>query len=430
MSKQRHLPKIFISHSAHNEVDKQFMNTLVNRLENAGYKLYCDQKRLKVGSHWRNELYTAIGCCNAAIILITKEALDVLAHPWVFHECSMLTIINWADKDFPIFPITMNGVTISDIEKSPFGALRISDKQIVSFNNIDEIIEKITTQLCDLSCSEENEPLFYHYKRIGSRLAAVNSQLIKNAIEQVDSELTRWDPMNRELQYNLAILLLSLTSSEIIDVLQEILPSLGESDTKKLLYFIAPFWLDLPTVASLENMLQIDQLEIQKKSGSKNQNYQKLRKAFCLNASRQDTGRMHASRAGFLRKQPYRVIDFPYNDAGTDDENRYASHIIARMRTSLLDSDAIVEEFAIKYALDHPTFIIIPYGVDKDIILNLRKRFWSFIFMVLIGNDDPTDWSDSQFMILEPLLESGKEDKVYYQLNEAINLATTIINGY
>lgn len=112
--------KIFISHSAHENIDEQFMDTLICRLEQEGFQVYCDRKRLEVGDRWRNELYSAIGCCHAAIVLITKQALNIRKYPWVFKECSMFTILKWLKKDFPIIPIRMTGVDIQDIKKSQF----------------------------------------------------------------------------------------------------------------------------------------------------------------------------------------------------------------------------------------------------------------------------------------------------------------------
>src|ERR1044072_7048189 len=122
--------KIFISHSAHQEADKELLRQLVTRLEDAGFHIYCDEKRPKVGDDWRHELYSAIGCCHAAVVLVTKEALDIVKHPWVFKECSMLTLVKGQTKGFPIFPVTMSGVTAEDIDQSPFDVLQINEIQL------------------------------------------------------------------------------------------------------------------------------------------------------------------------------------------------------------------------------------------------------------------------------------------------------------
>jgi hypothetical protein len=68
--------KIFISHSVHEKADKQFMKELIDRLPKDKFQVFCDKKRLRVGDCWRNELYSAIGCCHAAIVLIIGKNLN------------------------------------------------------------------------------------------------------------------------------------------------------------------------------------------------------------------------------------------------------------------------------------------------------------------------------------------------------------------
>src|ERR1043165_1043315 len=66
-----HASKIFISHSAHDDKDRLILDELEKRLWVAGFQPFCDRKRLLPGDTWRNELYAAIGCCHAAVVLLT-----------------------------------------------------------------------------------------------------------------------------------------------------------------------------------------------------------------------------------------------------------------------------------------------------------------------------------------------------------------------
>jgi hypothetical protein len=95
--------RIFLSHSAQIEADKQFRDRLFHRLEEEGFDVYCDRMRLEVGDSWRTELYSAISVCQAAVVLVTKEALDVEHFPWVFKECSMFTLLKHVEIDFQSF---------------------------------------------------------------------------------------------------------------------------------------------------------------------------------------------------------------------------------------------------------------------------------------------------------------------------------------
>lgn len=424
-------PKIFISHSAHQDPDKQILDELVTRLEAAGFLVYCDRQRLKPGHIWRHELYSAIGCCHAAVVLVTKEALDVVNHPWVFKECAMLTMLKWRDKAFPVFPVAMTGVTTDEIKKSPFEALHINEIQLGSHENLDQVINAITERLPDIKCSDEDEPLYHHHKRIEVHLRSINdSDALKEAIECTHCELDTWDPLDKKIRYRLARILLTLDSTQVIETLRGVLPSLDEQRSTTLIYFLAPFWLDLPAIARMDDVVQREQEMIQ--SDASVQNQAQPRTAFGLNARDPVTAQLHACRAGYLGKDPYLVILLP-EDAGTDDEGRYASHIIAKINKRAGRSgrsNQTLDYVVISLAIEQPIFVVVPYGTAKEVIANLRKRFWPFIFIVLTGPDKPSDWEDiSEFEMMEPRLEARVEDQTCLLTAKAILKATTIING-
>ena len=424
--------KLFISHSAHQAADKQILEQLDLRLKEANFLVYCDHKRLKPGDSWRHELYSAIGCCHAAVVLVTKEALDIVSHPWVFKECSMLTILKWSDKSFPIFPVAMTGVTADDIRHSPFEALHINEIQIASQENLNLLIETITGKLSSIQCSAEDEPLYHHHKRIEARLRSITDpEPLKEAIDYVDSELDSWDPLDKQVRYRLARILLTLNPDQVVDALRGILPSLGEQGSAGLIDQLAPFWLDLPAIAQLDNTVQYEQRMIQAEVTTPPQTQKRLRTAFGLNASDPLTARLHASRAGYLKKMPYTIITLP-EDAGTDDEGRYASHIIADVnqrsgRISKLGQS--LDAAMIELATQQPIFVVIPYGTAKEVVTNLRRRFWPFIFIVLTGQDKPGDWNLKQFEMLKPQLEAGTEDQACRLTWKAKFAAAAIIRG-
>jgi hypothetical protein len=139
--------KIFISHSAHKESDRQTLNKLIELLKENGFNIYCDRERLEIGDAWRRELYSAISRCQAAVVLITKEALDIEKYPWVFKECSMFTMIKYKDSQFPIIPITMSDVTIEDIKNSPFKALQLDEIMAGSHQDLESVLNTIETKL-------------------------------------------------------------------------------------------------------------------------------------------------------------------------------------------------------------------------------------------------------------------------------------------
>jgi hypothetical protein len=208
------------------------------------------------------------------------------------------------------------------------------------------------------------------------------------------------------------------------------LPSLGEKCSNILINMLAPFWFDLPAFAHMDNVVQSEQKMIQTEKTASGQIQERLRTAFGLNAIYPATARLHASRAGYLKKMPYTII-MPPADAGTDEEGRYTSHINAeiKQRSGWTSQSESLDTVMINLAIQQPIFVIVPHGTDKEVVRRLRKRFWPFIFIVLTGQDKPDEWNLAEFVMLQPPLEVGVEDQICSMEAHAKLRATTIING-
>lgn len=427
-----HATKIFISHSAHSDEDSAFLFELEARLKAEGLEPYCDRKRLEVGDEWRNELYTAIGCCHAAVVLLTRQALDVQRHPWVFKECAMFTLLKWADQEFPLVPVAMTGVTTDDVKGSPFESLLLSEIQTGSAADLDRLIERIKAKLKGITCSAETEPLHHHHRRIASRLLALretHKHIFKEIVEGHQSSV--WDPLDRELPYRVARVLLTLEPETVVDALQDVFPALGPDAAELLIRFLAPFWLELPAVARLEDAMQTDQRAVRVVPDESVDGPEPPRRVFGLNACDQDMAVLQVNRAGYLKKDLYGVIQLP-KDSGTDELGRFASHICAEMRqrAGRATGNAVYPDRRTRnQAKKYPTFVIVPAGTDKEVVTALRKRFWPMVFIVLTADDDPADWDIQQFEMLDPPLAPDYEYTVYDTLDSVLRRTNSIIEG-
>jgi hypothetical protein len=406
-------PKIFISHSAHEAIDKRFMKRLLESLEK-DFILFTDQENLKIGDNWRNEICSAICCSHAAIVLMTKEALNENEHSWVLIECSMLTLLKWAHNNYPIFVIRMNGVTIENIEKSAFKELKITDMQIGSSERIEEILEAIKSKCKGIS--DENEPLYHYQSRIANHLRQIKNadECLEFIIRDIDCCVDRRDPLRKEIHYRLARVLLVLKAELLIHYLMPILPTLKVEGSKILIDMLAPFWLDPTSIAFLENLVQKDQEIAKGQSTCSAKTEEFLRTAFGLNAQNDLIALMYIFRAGSLKEIPYDVIHLVLNDP----ENSIITlrkQIYAEMnRITGLNfnyNEPSLNKTIIKLALIKPIFIIIPRAATKGVVQRLREHFWPFIFVVLMGRDDPNGWNDIRnFEILRPLIGEIDED--------------------
>jgi len=202
----------------------------------------------------------------------------------------------------------------------------------------------------------------------------------------------KWDPIDEELPLRLARILLALPSDQAIEALRDLWQFMREQ-YKSLIFLLAPFWLDLPSIACMINVVQIDQKIIQEDMTNLVPIRIHVRTSFGLNAVHQETACMHVSRAGFYEQELYRIILLSA-DYGFDAEGRFTRQIIKEINNRagrINKSDNIIDNFIIKYAVKKPTFIILPFETDKETIKTLRKNFWPFIFIVLTGRNDTSD---------------------------------------
>jgi hypothetical protein len=70
------IPRIFISHSAKELGTKNFLEKLSIKLkEEPAFDVLVDKERLTPGSKWRDEIYTWMGLCHGAVILLSRNLL-------------------------------------------------------------------------------------------------------------------------------------------------------------------------------------------------------------------------------------------------------------------------------------------------------------------------------------------------------------------
>jgi len=76
-------PRIFISHSAKEFETNIFLEKLSLKLkEEPAFDVLVDKERLTLGCKWRDEIYTWMGLCHGAIILLSKNLLPKKLFCW------------------------------------------------------------------------------------------------------------------------------------------------------------------------------------------------------------------------------------------------------------------------------------------------------------------------------------------------------------
>ena len=118
-------PRIFISHSAHEPEARQLLKKIAAGLKKAGFVVLLDRKRLKAGSEWRPEIYTWMGLCHGAVVLLSPSALR--PESWVSTEATILRWRKALDPRMELVPILLPPVTHRELKGGPLGRIAINE---------------------------------------------------------------------------------------------------------------------------------------------------------------------------------------------------------------------------------------------------------------------------------------------------------------
>ena len=122
---------ILISHSSSRDLAANgdqgptaiLLDELQRKLKSAGYDVLYD-RQLRKGEEWRPELHTWMGVCDAAVLLLSKAALE--QSPWVLKEATVFFWRRSLQRDFVVIPVLLPGISQSDLTKGNFAAVELN----------------------------------------------------------------------------------------------------------------------------------------------------------------------------------------------------------------------------------------------------------------------------------------------------------------
>ena len=159
-------PRIFVSHSAsEGTAARAALMRLVDELTQE-YDVLFDRTALGAGNDWRDMVDRWIRECDAALVLITPEAL---ASSYSRHEWAVLSFRRKAENAFLVIPVYF-GSAPDDLKDDPFGIGEVAG--YFGFGAVDDIIPDLRARLA--AVRERPPPLI---DRIGSAVAILNGAL-------------------------------------------------------------------------------------------------------------------------------------------------------------------------------------------------------------------------------------------------------------
>lgn len=237
--------RIFVSHSS--QEDQSVLDAIAEAIDaHADFTLLMDTEDLKPGDPWRARINLWLGSCDAAVIVLSEQALT---KPWVLYETAILSYRNRGGK-FLILPVLLRDPEGKLLKDSRLDAPHISETQAIRKADPAEIAADVVAQLAAYQATEKR-PIDAAVSRILTILNGLPTHLLDEASKYLNVKLP-WEPGTEPL-VPFAERLLGSSVDEAIDALLAIRDFIA-SDRKKvklLVDLVAASWVDPKAIEEL-----------------------------------------------------------------------------------------------------------------------------------------------------------------------------------
>lgn len=238
--------RLFISHTSKTASADTRLERLRAALAAQDFDVIVDRHQLRAGDEWRREIYTWLGLCEVAVVLIAPRALDP-ANPWVSREATILMWRRALDPSFIVVPVLVDGVELADLEDGPFRDLLLNELQgeIVTADHTDEWIVRLAGQLAEKARACTPAPLAALARPVAQQLSGVPGDVLREAADMIAVELGPWKPQ-ADMALELAVQLLHLGLEGSFAALDHLaVNGMDAGRLEHLIELIAPSWVDL-----------------------------------------------------------------------------------------------------------------------------------------------------------------------------------------
>lgn len=142
--------RIFISHSTKGELSpaeasaRDVLQALTRPLrDDDRFTLLLDRITLKPGDAWRARINLWVGACDAAVVLLSEDALD---SAYVAYEASILSYRRSLDPSLLVIPVLVPPVTSAALKASRLAPQQLAELQLVR-GTTDEIVAQVMDRL-------------------------------------------------------------------------------------------------------------------------------------------------------------------------------------------------------------------------------------------------------------------------------------------
>jgi hypothetical protein len=274
-------PRVFISHVNGDASSEAIWPELAKSLAAKGFEVLVDRAMLRAGDLWRAEIYGWIGLCDAAVVLISKQATDDPSKHWVARETTCLVCRRYQEPSLKIIPVFLDGVTRENLgETERFRDLKLPEFICVEGGQVETIIEGLK----DLQPMAET-PLIRLANQVRGVLAEIHPIKIQTVLETCNVDLEALSPQSDQY-LQLALSMLTMDVAKLPDLLAFLIR------------------LDPPrrdSITSIKNLLLANWVEMEAARGVLEEGVKKTtdltRRALLLNAPEERMAELYALRA-------------------------------------------------------------------------------------------------------------------------------------
>jgi hypothetical protein len=272
--------RIFVSHSAKERQAQAVQIAIVTELEKpermTRFGLLLDKVTLEPGDLWRSRINLWVGGCDAAVIILSRAALE---SPYVAYEVSILSYRVAMGDSLLLIPILLEDVSVEDLKKSRLSPAQLAELQTVQGNgkSATEIAQEVVAKLEKSVLTPGETPIERRARGLAGELDVFDPVHLEKAASFLDCQIDCWIPdVQGKLRLRLAIQLLSVGMNGAIDALLSLRDSLPSILTKqqksewmqRVSEYVASSWVDarsverLPTIAKGETAISAVGLNI------------------------------------------------------------------------------------------------------------------------------------------------------------------------
>ncbi len=397
--------RVFISHRNGEANVLSLINGISTHLAANGFDVLVDFDRLNPGASWRDDIYTWLGVCHAAVVVISK---DVLAGDsvWVPRECSILSWRKTLDPAFTLIPVLLPGVTTDDLRTHlQFRDLGLHDLQIIDHIDNYQTCTAILKGLEHLTAIPRS-PLEELAEQIEAQLGSIRTDFVDEAIVLTGADINKL-PQLGETTRKLALSLLQVPLANALTALEYLAPRMSSTvSVDRILDIIAPGWVDLSAARWIAFCAASEP-----------------KPAAVVNASSRFAAEMYVRRASCKPpKTMWRVVsvtgvhgELVFEDLATEIVEALLTEFSTSLLTDPFDNAPESQLSGILHELNRrgrPVVVILRMLVGAvDLMPQLQDRFPYLTFLFLSGEILPDEDSCPETLIrrVEPALLPGQE---------------------